>query len=689
MRLVSTALLLAALPAFAEPKESCEALRKTAKFSAFFERVDIEKLVQTVSDATCKTFILGENVKGKISIVGPENGKTSLDGDQFYAVFLAALDANGLAVYGTGTFMRIIEKPHAKQASIAILSESDRFPSRDEVVTRVFKLRHADLEAVKALLAQFVSPGADVTSFPPDVLIVSDLGSNLARLDTLLQTVDVEHKPTEVTRIIPIAHADATQLADEVTKVLAPKPGAKGAPAPTDTLTLTADERSNRIVVVASPALLDQAVALIAQLDIPLAGEGRAHVYKLVNAEAKEIATNLEAITQGGARPRGPQGGGAGGIASVSPTTGDVRISANESLNALIIVANPGDFRNLSTIIEELDAPLRQVFIETVIMEVNTERDTKMGLSGHVVTTPGGVPFVLGSEPDGAPASASVKNLVGLSGLLAGVTGPTLTALGLPQFGITLQALATDSDVNVISTPHILTTDNKEAEIEVGQRIPFQQGVNPTQLAALAAGGNAGTATTLATFGGSVTRERVELKLTVKPHIGDGENVRLEINQQAEELAGSNSLGPITSTRGQKTSVVAQDDETIVLGGIMQDRVVTSASKTPFLGDIPIIGRLFRYDTSTKTKVNLLVFLTPHIIRGPEDFRRIMKRKVDERRKVLEQAYGSPGSLPTAIDFTRKPGPLMAMQHAVQREKQRPENGGSGAPGERLVQPKD
>jgi general secretion pathway protein D len=655
--------VLLSLPAFAEPKESCETLRKTAKFSAFFERVELEKLVQTVSDATCKTFILGENVKGKISIVGPENGRTSLDADQFYAVFLAALDANGLAVYGDGRYLRIVEKPHAKQHPIGLLNETDeRFPARDEIVTRVFRVHHVDVEAAKGLLTQFVTPGGgDVVSFAPDVLIISDLGLNLSRLETLLATIDVERKLTDVIKLLPVAHADAQQLADEVTKVLAPKPNAKG---PTDTLVLTPDVRTNAIIAVAPPALLDQVAQLITQLDTPLPGDGRAHVYKLTNGDAKEIASNLEALVNGARTRTTPQN-----------QAQDVpHITANESLNALIIVASTGDYRNLVGIIEQLDAPVRQVFIETVIMEVNTERDQELGLSGHVVATPGGLPVVLGSEPAGAPAS-TLSSLIGLSGALAGVQGPTLTgpvlsALKLPQFGISLAAVATMSDVNVLQTPHILTTDNKEAEITVGQRIPFQNGVSASQLAQVAQQtGNPAAATSLATYAGSVTRERIELKLTVKPHIGDGDNVRLEINQQAEELDGANSLGPITSTRGQKTAVVAQDQETVVLGGIMQDRVIETVSKTPLLGDIPLLGHLFRYNKTQKIKVNLLVFLTPHIIRDASDFRRIVQRKTEERRKVLEQMYGGDARLDPPIDFARKPGPLFAMERAVRRER--------------------
>jgi general secretion pathway protein D len=286
-----------------------------------------------------------------------------------------------------------------------------------------------------------------------------------------------------------------------------------------------------------------------------------------------------------------------------------------------------------------------------------------------------------------------VASLATSAGLVAGIQGPALTGISkllgfnLSRFAIALQALQSDSDVNVMSTPYILTADNKEAEIVVGQRVPFQQGTNPSQLAQLVSSGNASTASTLSNFGSSVTREPVELKLAVKPHIGDGDHIRLEINQSAEEISGSNSLGPITSKRSQKTTVIAQNEQTLVLGGIMQDRIIEIVSKTPVLGDLPVLGALFRSTGKKKTKVNLLVFLTPHIIHEASDIDRLLERKLEERRKLVEQIYGSSKGFDPPIDASRKRGPLSAMYHAIDRELRRPENGGNGAPDDRVFEP--
>lgn len=670
--------LVVMLIAAANPKESCEALRKNGKFSAFFERVELDKLVQTVSDATCKTFIISENVRGKISMIGPENGHTTLDADQFYAAFLAALDAHGLAAVPSGRFMRVVEKQRAKGSPIPFVADADaKFPARDEVVTRVFTIKHVELEQVRALVTQFLSPGADAISFPPSTLIVNELGGNLERLGRIIATVDVERAATDELRVLPIRFAEAATLADEVSRVLAPK-----APKPGEVLALTPDERSNRLIVVASPQLMKRALELVAQLDVQLPGDGRAHVYRLANAEAKELAANLTEVV---AATRIPGKGGAPS-ATVEP-----KISANDSLNALLIVASAADYRNLVELIVQLDVPRRQVFIETVVMEVYVERNDEIGASGHIVANPGGIPIAVGSQPQGAVSSTSLKNLTAASGLLFGLQGPEVAALSqalgftIGQYGLALTANQRTTDTNIMSTPHILTTDNKEAEISVGQRIPFQQGLNPAIAQQLAAQ-TGQQASAVAAVAGSVTRERVELKLIVKPHIGEGDNIRLDINQNAEEVSGKNDLGPITSTRSQKTTIIAHDAETVVLGGIMQDRVIEGVSKTPVLGDIPILGRLFRHETKTKIKVNLLVFLTPHVIHEPQDLRRLLQKKMDERKKLLELTYGFADER-DPIDYSKRPGPLMSMVRALRRAEARPENGGAGAPGETVISP--
>lgn len=685
MRVFLPLLLLSCIPAIAnaEPRAGCAELRKSARFTVYFERVDLEKLVQTVSDATCRSFLVGENVKGKISIIGPENGKLQLDADQFYAAFLAALDVNGFTAVTQGRFTRIIEKPRARQFPVPVVQDGESFPSPHEIVTRIFHLKHAEAEALRTPLAAFVSQGGELLAVPPDVLIVTDLVANLIRISALLGTLDVEKASTDVTKLVTVKHAAADELLEKVTRALAPRAGVKSA----DTLTSLSDDRTNRLLFTGPSAQVDRALSLVEQLDIDVPGDSRARVYRLKNADAKELAATLEAMTSGGGKQKGPQAPSAGS------TSGEVRISVNEALNALLIVSSAGDYRALAEVINQLDQPVRQVFIETVIMEVNLQRDAQFSLSMHGVGGTAETPFVFGSQPEGAPSSLSLKSLAASSGLLAGVQGPALTAVSkvlgidLSTFGFALQASQSNSDVNILSTPHILTADNKEAEIAVGQRVPFQLGANQQQLAAALSSGNT-SAANLTALTGSISREKVELKLTVKPHIGAGEDIRMEVNQTAEELAGTSSAaGPITSTRSQKTTVVAKNEETIVLGGIMQDREIDSVSKVPLLGDIPLIGQLFRSTKKTKSKVNLLVFLTPHIIYDTNDFKRLLERKMEERKRLIEEFYGERNEIERTIDFGRKPGPMAAMERAIRRELARPENGGLGGPSDTRIEP--
>lgn len=684
MRFVLSCVLVMSAVVSAQPREGCLEVKKTARFTAYFERVELDKLVQIVSDATCRSFLLGENVKGKISIIGPDNGQLKLDADQLYAAFLAALDANGFAAVVQGRFTRIIEKPRAKQLTVPMLDEHEVFPSPNEMVTRLYRLEHVEADALRGVLTGFLSQGGELVSVPPDVLIATDLGLNQQRVAQLISQLDVVRPSSEVTKLVVIKHAAADELLDKVQRALTPRPNTK----PVDTLIAVADERTNQLLLSGSPTVVERALKLIELLDLEVPGDSRARVYKLKNADAKEVASALEVMTQSGAKGRAAAQPAAGA------TVGDVRLSVSESLNALVIVSNAGDYRALLKVIAELDQPVRQVFIETLIMEVNLQKDSVFGVSAHTVAgDSSGTSVVVGSEPSGGLSSLSLSSLATGSGLLFGLQGPVLSGVSkllgidLTQYALTIQASQTNSDVNVLSMPHILTADNKEAEIAVGQRVPFQLGTNNSQLASLLASGNT-SAANLTSLTSSISREKVELKLTVKPHIGDGDDIRLEINQQAEELAGtSSSAGPITSTRSQKTTVVAKNEETLVLGGIMQDRDIDQVSKVPLLGDIPLIGQLFRTTTKKHSKVNLLVFLTPHIIRDASDFKRVVERKMQERARALEDLRGERAEPERMIDFGRKQGPLAALARAIAAEERKPEHGGEGDPNERHVEP--
>ncbi|KFE63279.1 type II secretion system secretin GspD [Hyalangium minutum] len=720
---------------------TCEEARRRARYGIYFDKVDIEKLVQTVSDATCKTFILPENVRGKISIIGPENGRVEVDAEQFYAAFLAALDANGLSVYPHGRFLKIVDKRSAKQNPIPTIVDADTpYTTNEQMVTKLFKIRYVEVEPLRGVLQQLVSKDGDTIPYPPDTVIVNDVGSNMHRLERIIAQLDTRASSDEL-RIIQVQFATANDVASTVQKLFESKsrpgqrtggfipnvspgaqpgevavPGQSGEASggPVTLSQIIPDERTNKLIVVASPAAFERILQIVREVDVPTDAGGRINVYPLENADAEELASTLQTLAQGTAnRPRTPIPGPPPGGIRASPTaaelfSGEVKISADKSTNALVIVASQADFRNIIRVIEQLDIPRRQVFVEAVIMEVNLDRNAEFGINFHsgykLNTDQGSVPGLFGTKytSQGLPPSFSLANLASFGGFLAGLQGPVIPELqklgiDIPAFGVVLHALQQSSDVNVLSTPHILTSDNEEAEITVGQNVPFQSGFSPTALGTgLGTTGTTGgiNPSLLGGLGGlasqfaPITRQNVELKLTVKPQINESDFIRLVITEQTEEIASSDPvLGPTTSKRSAKTTVVAKDQETVVIGGIMQDRSIESVAKVPILGDVPLLGHFFRETTRKKTKTNLLLFLTPYIIKDQSDFRTIFERKMKERQQFVEQFYGQVPGYDVAVDFSRKPGPLSRMNQSVLREQQKLENGGPGTPGERIIKP--
>ncbi len=738
----------------APKRPSCEENRRKGRYNIYFDKVELEKLVQTVSDVTCKTFIMPENVRGKISIIGPENGKVEVDADQFFAAFLAALDANSLAVYQHGKFMKIVDKQRAKQFTIPTITDpSEPYTTNEQMVTRMFKVKNVEIEQLRGVLQQLVTPSGDTIPFQPDTIIVNDLGSNMHRLEKIVEQLDLRATGDEM-RVLQVNYATAQELADKITKLFEakaarpgqkpgnvamppmPAPGAPGttmAPMPEGAATsgpatltqLIPDERTNKLIIIASPAAMDRIMALVREIDIPVSGEGRINVYYLENANAEDVASTLQTLAQGTANraktPAPPPPGGVRGPGTAAELfQGEVKVSADKSTNALVIIASQNDYRSLVRVIEKLDIQRRQVFVEAVIMEVNLDRNLNMGINLHggipLNTDQGTVPLFFGtkySTQAGLPPSLSIANLLSMGGFLAGLQGPTIPNLSIggiqiPAFGLVLNAMQTSSDVNVLSTPHILTTDNEEAEITVGQNVPFQSGFAAGGLgglSGLAGLGGLGSTSALGGLGsslgalgglgglggtpiGAIQRQNVDLKLTVKPQINESDFVRLVITEQIEEIASQDPvLGPTTSKRHAKTTVVAKDQETVVIGGIMQDRLVESVSKVPIMGDIPLLGNLFRQSTRRKVKTNLLLFLTPYIIRDSSDFRRIFERKLHERQQFVEQFYGASTGYDVTIDYARKPGPIARMTQVLNKEVNKLENGGMGTPGEKLITP--
>jgi general secretion pathway protein D len=559
---------------------------------------------------------------------------------------------------------------------------------------------------MRNVLAQFTSRDSDLQIVPPNALILSDLGLNMRRLEKLIEQLDQPGGSQEI-HIVAVQHAAAQDLAQKLTEILQAQTGSKqGPPAAAAAVggrgaRLIADERTNKLVVIAGDNSFQSVLDLVRQLDIPT-GDGGVHVYYLENAKAEDVASTLQSFAQGLSGKRRAAAPTPALTPAPTPSAtpaadlfnGDVKVTADKNTNSLVVIASQADYRNVVKLIERLDIARRQVFVEAVIMEVNLEDDMDLGASLHAGTqkdftfanTTGSGTAVLGTALGGLSSLGGVSSLASLSGFLAGIQGPPITVSGVsvPSFGILLQALQSSSDVNVISTPHLIMTDNTEGEITVGQNVPFQAAYAP-------AGSNSTTTSTIVSSLGSlyapIQRQNVELKLHIKAQINQGDFVRLEVDEQTEEIASvDKTLGPTTSKRSAKTTVVAKDQESVVIGGLIQERVTRSVSKVPVLGSLPLLGWLFRSESSRKQKTNLLLFLTPYIIRDQSDVRRIFERKMAEREEFVGRFYNGGAEQRRFIDYDRKPGPLARLRRGVAEELNKVENGGPGIQGERRIE---
>lgn len=453
------------------------------------------------------------------------------------------------------------------------------------------------------------------------------------------------------------------------------------------------DERTNSLIILATERAYLRILEVIRALDVPVEGEGSIHVHALQYADAEEMASTLSSLVGGGggrapakagaaaARPAA-QGAVAGGGSSL---TGEINVTAHTPTNSLLITSSLHDYVALRRVIEELDSSPGQVFIEAVIMELSVQRSSSLGVSYH-----GGVPepTVEGEQAltlFGFNATNSIAPPVNpelLTGLAVGIRGPEVQAasdllgLSIPSFGVMLNAVANSGDVNVLSTPHIIAMDNVEAEISVGANVPLQtSGIGGSLGSAL--GGLAGQAGQqgglgnlaglaglsglggLGGLGGGVARQNVGTTIRLTPHINDAGEIRLEIEEEISEVQpaqGTLGVVPI-SQRIAKTQVVVRDQQTVVIGGLMRDRVSTSEEKIPILGDIPLLGALFRRQSTESEKTNLLLFLTPYIIRSPADLRAIFQRKLRERQEFIDRyfVFSDRGYTPP-VDYSRTRG---------------------------------
>jgi general secretion pathway protein D len=612
---------------------------------------DLAELVNHISGLTGRRFIYGAKVRQiKATVVSPE----PVTLEEAYQAFLSILEANGMTVVPHGRFLKIVDSAGVVGQATPIYARGEPVPDADRYITRLYRLEHASPDEVMAILNKFKSKEADITAHPAGrLLIITDTATQVRRMIRMIEEIDVGGAGQRmwIERIENGTASDMAKRLNELFELSGAPGGAPGAGARAAGLTrVVADDSSNSLVVVGSDDAYLRLLEVLKRLDSRTSEGGRVHVLRLQHGISEEMAATLTQML--GAKK--DAAGNAGGMFE-----GEVRVTPDKSTNTLVITSSNRDYATMRLVVEKLDQPRRQVFIEAVIMDLTVSDRLELGSSFHAGAPVGGgsageSPLLLGgfqaSKSLSFPADPSL-----LQGFAAGVRGPNLdasqnllgTGLSIPAFGIVLNTIASSGKSNILATPHIIATDNVAAEINIGEEIPLQTnggGANLGQLAGLAGGGAGANPLggLLGLAGGfSAPRADVGNKIKVTPHVNESNQVRLEIQQESSAAgAAVGALGAVPITKRQaNTTVVVQDQQTVVIGGLMRDEYTTAREKIPVLGDLPLLGALFRRTETTKRKANLLLILTPHVIREQGDLRRIFERKMQERQEFLDRYF--------------------------------------------------
>ncbi len=599
-----------------------------------FNNVDISVFIKFISELTGKNFVIDQRVKGKVTIISP----SKISVEEAYKVFESVLDVHGFATVQTGKLIKIIPSPDARTKNIETRTRARGDSDDDQVVTQLMPLRFADPDEVKRLFTPMVSKSSVILSYSPtNTLIVTDNYSNIARLMKILKTIDIPGVGREIT-VFPIHNADAAKLVtllDTVFKTSAPQ-AQKGKPASDRGAAFVADERTNSIIMVASEDDTNRIRSLIATLDQETPkGKERIHVYYLEYAAAEEIVTVLKDL------PKDDKAKAGGGGAKEAPVVSDkVTITADKATNSLIITADRDDYATLVEIIRQIDIPRSMVYIEALIMEVNAQKSFDLGtewvvgedvdlnqgrqgiVGGGFTTDESSIQF--GTDGGLVPALASGFSL-GLFGEaieIAGVSFPSIAAI--------VQAYKKDQDVNILSTPQLLTTDNQEASITVGKNIPFQTT----------------TSTTNNDTYNSFEYRDVGKTLKITPQINKDRMVRLNLSLEVSALESTTDFRPTTLKRTVETTVMVKDSATVVIGGLIDDNFSQTEYKVPCLGDVPGLGWLFKTRSKGNEKSNLFIFITPRVLQNPAEASAVSqskKAKIDQMRELQIKLYQGGG----------------------------------------------
>ncbi|BAU57925.1 general secretion pathway protein D [Halorhodospira halochloris] len=565
-----------------------------------FEDADIESVVAMVAERTGRNFIVDPRVSGEITIISHH----PVDDQQLYQVFLSALQIHGFAAIPVDGAIRIVPKNIAKRDQVPV-DEGETAHGEYDFVTRVIEVEHSEAGELVPLLRPLISDEAELAAYQEtNTLIISESAGNIERIKRILAQVDRDTSGT--TEVIRLDNASASEMVEMVTDIEPEERAGRR-------LVLTADERSNSVLVAGDPTRRSAVLKLIEELDEQLSEEEGTAVSYLRYADAEEIVPVLEGLAEG--------------MMDGAEEMADISIHAHESTNSLVIDGPPDAVESLRSVVNRLDVRRAQVHVEAIIAEVSADRERELGVQWGALGERG-----VGVINFGAAGEGSLSNIARAveEGTPPGVSGITAGAADRGgNLGAMLRVLASHSDTNILSTPSIMTMDNEEAEIVVGQNVPFVTG------RAIEESGQAFS---------SIQREDVGIQLRIVPQINEGDALKLEIEKEISGVEdppdGAEDL--VTSMRSITTTAMVDDGQIIVLGGLIDDQVSAGTQRVPGLSSIPFLGRLFRYEQADQQKQNLMVFIRPRIVENRDDARAVTSPKYTmmRNRQLASQQRG-------------------------------------------------
>ncbi len=687
-----------------------------------FEEEELINILRQVSDLLCKTIVVNDSIGKnlKMTIIG----KSPLAPKDAWDVLMASLSSKGLALIEQGKTWTVVKRNESKSYSTPMYFDGKQARSNEEIGTFFYKAQHASQDSLKNVARLLISKDGMVDAISDQFVIVIDSNSNIRRISAIFGQVDIEDANNKI-HIVTLVNADAKMVEKQLRELFDVAAGARSSRSrrgPAENRSsieidkIIADERTNNLIVIADKDAVDKLKDVVALIDQPAADQsnkGKIHVKKLRFADAKKIAETLSNVVSQGKSGRYGSSGRRRDEGTSELFEGEVKITAHENTNTLVTVASPADYRSLLTTINSLDVRKEQVYVEAVILDIQVNDDNDFGINlfggldpnwigGNlgVIGNPGGAKIaegvqatiakgatgtnITGMGTHGMGALAVLSNF--LTGGVVGISGKPIAGTEIPSFGAVLQAISKNTQVDVLSTPYLLTTDNQEAEMSVGEKVPVVRG---TSMA-----GSGGIGAALGVPLQNVAYEDVKLTFKITPHVGADDNVRLDIQQEVNELGGKENILNQSQyrirTKSAKTQLVLKDQQTGVIGGLISHVSTISDNKVPLLGDIPILGWLFKNRNTKNDRKNLLLIITPYVIRTDDDYKKIVDRKLKEREEFAQMYYG--GKIKTYnkfIDYDKKAGPLSSMLLHVDAEMNKAENGGAGAGDETIIKPKE